>query len=115
MNNRAAAYAEITKAAMPLRVREILHEVAEAHKQPVRIILSREQGRAASEARYAVWRRIRAEMRICGLPPSYPMIGRWFDRDHTSVIAGVKGGRKARLRADCLGAGGDAECARFVA
>lgn len=64
--------------------------------KPERII-SGDVSRNISHARQEVMRTIRDTVVMAdGLPPSYPVIGRWFGRDHTSVIHAVN---RARERA----------------
>lgn len=46
-------------------------------------------GKYSSYVRDAIWWRCREELGVCGKPPSTTQIGKWFGRDHTSVIAGL--------------------------
>lgn len=62
-----------------------------------RRVLSSDVTQRVSHARHEVMRTVRDEITMPnGRPPSYPLIGRWFGRDHTTVIPGI---RKARERA----------------
>lgn len=46
--------------------------------------------KSASEARDAAFAAVRAVPTISGKTPSYPLIGRWFGRNHTAVLDGVR-------------------------
>ncbi len=76
---------------IPPRVAAVIREVAEAHQVSVESLLikSRRHGLDAARAE-AMWR-VRALYwpHMGRFRPSYPMIGRWFGRDHTSVINAV--------------------------
>lgn len=63
-------------------------------------ILSDNTSWLVSWARGDVMRHIRETVVMAdGRPPSYPQIGRWFGRDHSSVIAAVK---RSRERANAV-------------
>ncbi len=68
----------------PPRIDAILSQVASEHQITVDEMLSR--GHAHAGARAEAMRRIRALTFPNGLPPSYPQIGRWLKRDHSTVI-----------------------------
>lgn len=70
---------------MPPRIRAIVIDVAHVHGVPIDRMMSHERTRILARARWDVWRRIRS----LDDPPSFPLIGRWFDRDHTTIIHGV--------------------------
>lgn len=70
----------------------MLREVAAEHKIPVETILGPSRRKTACAARHdAMWRIRSLRWRGQGYHghPSYPQIGRWFGRDHTSVMAAV--------------------------
>lgn len=71
---------------MPPSVRAILISVAAAYALPVNVILSGDRTQLVYRARQEAMQRVRLEIKISGRRPSYPLIGRWFGRDHTSVI-----------------------------
>lgn len=65
------------------------------HKRSPELVMSASLNRRISRVRHSAMLRIRDEIVMRnGLPPSYPLMGRWFNRHHTSVLDGV---RKARL------------------
>ena len=77
--------------------RAILADVASARGVPVAQILSHRRTRRIAEARQEAWSRIYA-LRAGG--PSHtavyslPQIGGWFDRDHTTVLHGIRAHKK---------------------
>lgn len=75
---------------MPPSVRGIIETVAAEHRVRVCDMLSRRQTSALAKARWDAMARIRASLCICGKPPSLPQIGRWFDRDHSTVLHGLR-------------------------
>jgi hypothetical protein len=69
----------------PQHFREIIKRVAEERKVSVTLIASK------SHARKVVWARNAAMYAIKQARPmlSSPRLGKWFDRDHTSVLHGL--------------------------
>jgi chromosomal replication initiator protein len=63
----------------------IVFEVAWKHGVPVAVIKSPDAHRKVCHARWEAMARIRDERRW-----SYPKIGQYFGRDHTSVMHGVR-------------------------
>ena len=81
---------------MPERIRLAVTERSWELGYDPREIVGVDVCRDVSHARHEVMRTVRDEITMPnGKPPSYPLIGRWFGRDHTTVIPGV---RKARER-----------------
>lgn len=75
---------------IPSRVLAIMRECGARYRVPMRVLLSPARDRRASAARHEAMRRVRHEIRYHGKPPSYPRMGRWFDRDHSTVIAAIR-------------------------
>lgn len=72
----------------PARVNIALHETCVKYGIGERDIIS--HSRKHLQARREVWWRVRQMLNIHGKPYSYPQIAMWFDREHTSVMDGVK-------------------------
>lgn len=70
---------------LPDRVMSIVLNVAAEHQVNPRDILGDSRYRPIVRARQEAMRACRS-MDWCGGSPSYPVIGRWFNRDHTTVI-----------------------------
>lgn len=73
----------------------IAEEVANKYGITVFALLGKRGKRAkqasiATRARHETMYRLRHEMKIAGAPPSYPQIGRWLNRDHATVIHGIR-------------------------
>lgn len=68
--------------------KQIIAEVAAAHDVTTAELLGPRRFKHLSEARREAMIRIREELGY-----SFPRIGRIFDRDHTSIIWNVRGGR----------------------
>lgn len=82
----------------PERVTQIVVEVAAAFRIEAALILSWDRRRPVFAARVAAMRRCRDELVISGRSPTFPMIGRWFGRDHTSVMNAYYGGLPGQHR-----------------
>jgi len=67
------------------RAREILQEIAETYNVTVADILSRARRKELVVARHHAMWRVRTSTTL-----SFPQMARIFQRDHTSVIYGVK-------------------------
>lgn len=65
---------------------DIVNEVAADHGVTAAEILGRSQKQRASQARHHAMFRVRNEVVIDGKPASFPRIGRWFGRDHSTVV-----------------------------
>lgn len=75
---------------MPERIRAIIDRVATEHRvQPVDLV-GPSATRKTSRARWAAYACIVDTVTIAGSPPSLPQIGRWFNRDHTTVLYGLR-------------------------
>jgi chromosomal replication initiation ATPase DnaA len=46
--------------------------------------------------RHAIWLRVREEIEVGGKPISFPLMGRLFRRDHSTIIHGVNRARAQR-------------------
>lgn len=82
--------AEVKIPPMPISVRRILDEVAADHGVSVLAMVGPLVRRRLTRARYDWYSRIVARIVINGAPPSLPQIGRWANRDHTSVLYGLR-------------------------
>lgn len=87
-----AAEPETTIELLPggARWREIVNEVAIARGMNASIILRGRRTELTCDARFECWYRMRTEIVIAGDPVSYPQIGKWFGKDHTTVLHGAK-------------------------
>lgn len=72
------------------RVMAVIGSIATKHGVTVGEILSRRQTRKVARARWEAAYVLRHTPGPNGRYPSYPQLGRWFGRDHTSVIHGVR-------------------------
>lgn len=81
---------------MPERIRAVVvRRSYELGYDPAEIV-STSVVRHVAHARFDVMRAVRDEIIMPnGKPPSYPQIGRWFGRDHTTVIPGIRKAREA--------------------
>jgi len=66
-------------------INRVLAMMAEKHKVTVKEILSKVRTRAVTWARQDAMRELYTSMKI-----SYPQIGRYFGRDHTTVLHSIK-------------------------
>lgn len=67
---------------LPPRVAAVVRLTAFEHCLTVDAILGRRRTAPIVAARHKAMRRVRAFIPR----PSFPMIGRWFDRDHSTVV-----------------------------
>jgi len=76
----------------PVSMTSIVARVAAAHRLPVADLMGRNKSRRYVLARHEAMWRIRQVTWADGVTPRYtlPQIGRYFDRDHTTVIAACK-------------------------
>jgi chromosomal replication initiation ATPase DnaA len=79
---------------IPSRVAHIIFETAQEHRQAVCDVLGDTRIRAVYYARSEAMRRVRNMTTLCGRRPSLPQIGKWFDRDHTSVLYAIRGAER---------------------
>ena len=75
----------------PERARAIIAEVTARRSVPVSHLFSTLRDRKVSHTRHEIWFRLRQE---CAW--SYPRIAKFFDKDHTTILYGVRG-HEARL------------------
>lgn len=68
----------------------IVNEVARQYDVDPTEILGKSRHREIVIPRMVAMARCRREITILGVPASYPEIGRWFRRDHTSVMNAVR-------------------------
>lgn len=74
---------------LPSKVSEIIAATALDHRIPLRVIFSPSRTKQATQARHEMMWRLR-RMPWRGTIPSFPQIGRWLDRHHTTIIHGVR-------------------------
>lgn len=82
---------------LPSRIRQIVLEEVQVgcvlfpeHPPTVEDVFVGTQPRTIARVRWAIWWRIRHEPGPQGKVPSYPQIGAWFGRNHTTIIHGEK-------------------------
>ena len=68
----------------------ILNEVAIKHDIQAAVIIGRSRQVPILNARHEAIGRIYREVRIKGRPPSLCTMGRWMNRDHTSIINSLR-------------------------
>ncbi len=73
---------------IPPRIAHIILAVAEETGVPVADILGPRRLRKMAWARAEAMRRVRA---LDSPSPTLPQIGKWFGRDHSSVILAIRG------------------------
>ena len=74
---------------MPPVARDILEAVARANGLTAADLVGRSTRRAVAAPRAEVILRMRNEVTVLGRPPSLPQIGRWMNRDHTTVLYAI--------------------------
>lgn len=74
---------------LPPRISAIIAEVAAERGVSVAEMMSRTRRAKLYAARQEAMKRVRALTLQCG-QPSFPQIGRWFDRHYSSVIYACK-------------------------
>lgn len=76
----------------PVTMASIVADVAAAHRLPVADLMGLSRLKVVVVARHEAMWRIRQVMWADGVTPRYslPQIGKFFDRDHTTVIAACK-------------------------
>lgn len=84
---------------MPDRVAAIIAQTAADHGLPVSAILCKSRLRAFALARRQAMWKVR-QLRIGGQPHAFALIGRWFGRDHSTVVVACK--RVEREMAEAL-------------
>ena len=77
---------------IPPRVVQIIRDVARDHGIEPHRILEDERTRKIATARWEAMQLVRSLELANGKPPSFTQIGRWFNRDHTSVIHACRKG-----------------------
>lgn len=75
---------------MPISARRILDDVAHSHGLQVEDLVGKAARAPVALARWRAMRRLRDEIRIQGGEPSSSKIGFWLNRDHTTVIHGLR-------------------------
>jgi chromosomal replication initiation ATPase DnaA len=70
---------------LPPRIQAIVEDVSLETGVPVPVLMAPSRARKIARARWIAWRRMRA----LDNPPSFPLIGYWFGKDHTTIIHGV--------------------------
>lgn len=75
---------------MPLWARNIVATVSELHRQDMGDVIGRSRKRKHVSARNEAWYILRTTPSpVLKTTPSYMQIGRWFGRDHSSIIFGA--------------------------
>jgi chromosomal replication initiation ATPase DnaA len=91
------------KISRPAVIEAIVAEVCAEHGMEPREVLSRSLKHTLIPIRQEIWWRVRC-LRKNGAPRfSFPQMGRWFDRDHTTIRDGViahEGRRRETICAD---------------
>jgi hypothetical protein len=72
---------------VPLRVLQIMRDACDRHGVTLGELLSPSRTVTACRCRRYAMSRVRGEVEIDGRPASYPLIGRWFNRDHSAVMS----------------------------
>jgi chromosomal replication initiation ATPase DnaA len=70
---------------IPPRARAVIIDIAASHGLAVETLMGRRQSRAVAAARGEAMRALRS-LQCAGRPLSYPRIGAWFARHHTTVM-----------------------------
>lgn len=73
-------------------MREIVRQVALTHGLPPEDLMARDRRAVIADARLEAYHHIQATNRF-----SYPQIGRFFGRDHTTIVTGVSRHRSRAL------------------
>lgn len=71
--------------------RQVIREVAEAHGLSIEDLVGPSRKHAHIRARWEAMRRIKEEFDL-----SLPRIGRFFNKDHTTVLNALRGGASKR-------------------
>lgn len=88
LNSRTKRAAKMSHT--PPRVRLILAATAREHGVTVDDLLGHSICRSLTHARRVAATRILAQINIKGAPASLPQIGLWMNRDHTSILYGLR-------------------------
>lgn len=75
---------------VPERVRQIVRDVAWEYRVKRSAIWGDCRTKKVAAARQEAMRRLRTTEIRPGVVPSFPVIARWFGKDHTTVIYGVR-------------------------
>lgn len=76
---------------VPPRVSSLIREICSQYGVTVNDVMGRDQDEVVVSVRHEIWRTLREEVVFAdGRPPSWPRIGGWFARDHTTIMSGVK-------------------------
>ena len=76
--------------AMPASVETIIRLVCAKHCVSPRDLMGVGRDKPTCDARFEAMYRVRTEIKIAGSEPSLPQIGKWFGRDHTSVLNALR-------------------------
>lgn len=80
----------VTIPAMPGRVREIMEQVCARNGMRLPDLLGQSRMKTFAHARFEAAAQIHAQIKIGCAPPSLPQIGRWMNRDHTSILNALR-------------------------
>lgn len=75
---------------MPASVRRIIDETAATVGSNALELVGPRAIHRLAHARWKAWARIMDEVTINGREPSLPQVGIWFNRDHTTVLYGLR-------------------------
>lgn len=76
---------------IPPRVLDVIRDVARTHNVSVDSVLSPSRlKRFVVPRQQAMWRVRAMRWPVIRGHPSYPQIGRWFNRDHTTILHAVR-------------------------
>lgn len=75
---------------MPLWARNIVATMAELNRMDIDDVIGRSRRRVHVRVRNEVWYILRtSKSPLRKVSPSYSQIGRWFERDHSSIVFGA--------------------------
>jgi hypothetical protein len=75
----------MSEAAIPIRARQIIARFCEENRIPAVVLFSNFQGNGVVHLRFSLWRQLYEAK-----TGSYQTIGKWFGRDHSTVLYGVE-------------------------
>lgn len=75
---------------LPSKLWDILRQVSAETGIRVEDILSRDRTPCVAWARNEAMRRARRDIVVCRQPASYPLIGLWFRRHHTTIMSACR-------------------------
>jgi|GEM_PF-6564808 len=74
---------------VPPRISTMIRDTCIEYGVPIDHVMGPSHDEVSVGVRHEIWRKLREEVTLSnGLPPSYPRIGGWFGRDHTTIRSG---------------------------